>query len=814
MRWIPFSASLIGTLLLIVVLSMQWGDIPPLGRFLSPQHGFWLNAEPVNKSYDDQLNFDKLNANAEVYFDERMVPHVFASSEQDAFFVQGYLHAKFRLWQMEFQTHAAAGRLSEILGAGPDSAILNNDRTMRRLGMVYGAMNSLKAIEADSESKSHLDAYTSGVNAYIGQLTNADLPLEYRLLNYEPELWSNFKTALFLMYMSYELTGQENDIEYTNARKVFNSFTFDKLYPITQDSLDPIVPPGTIFDTASVKVKMPMHIDSLYFSGGDSLSIVETEPDRDNGSNNWAVNGSKTASGRPILCNDPHLGINLPSLWYEMQISVPGSNVYGASFPGAPAVIIGFNDSIAWGVTNAEQDVKDYYAIQFNEDRSQYLFNGAYLDVEKKVEEYRIKGGGVFLDTVSYTLIGPVMYDRNFDGNGRAEHHLDLAVRWKAHDGNNEMKSFIDLNRAKNYSDYRKAIDGFSCPGQNFVFASKSNDIAIWQMGSFPAKWKRQGDFIMPGTDSTYFWQADIPKKENAHHINPERGFVSSANQHATDSTYPYYVGGTHDLYRGRIINRKLAPMQNITPADMLALQNDNSNLFAQDILPLLIRNVDRSVLNDLETRYLQIVEQWNYRNDPDENGATVFTVWFDSLQSVIWLDELQKVKGRWCYPQDFTLVEGLLRDSIYIFTDNVNTPEKETLMQQVTAAFRKAVPELQELENEKKLSWSKYKDSGVRHLLRIAALSRFHLRTGGGPHIVNATKRYHAPSWKMIVHLTDDVEAYGIYPGGQIGNPGSRYYDNFVDDWVAGKNYRLWLMKADEKNDKRILSKMTFSKS
>ncbi len=287
------------------------------GKFPQPQHGCWQNAEPADQSLSLDLNFAALKEKVDVYIDDRMVPHVFAQNDHDLYFVQGYLHAKFRLWQMEFQTHAAAGRLSEILGVGPDSAILNNDRNMRRLGMVFGATNSLKEMENDESTKEILDAYTAGVNAFVENCTVSELPLEYRLLDYNPEKWTNLKTALFLKYMSYDLSGDENDIEYTNAKSVFPKTVFDKLYPSQPDSLDPIIPKGTSFVSPLVRAVPPLHADSAYFNWKQAAPVQPVnKPDKDNGSNNWAVNGSKTASGRPILCSDPHLGLNLPSLWF------------------------------------------------------------------------------------------------------------------------------------------------------------------------------------------------------------------------------------------------------------------------------------------------------------------------------------------------------------------------------------------------------------------------------------------------------------------------------------------------------------------
>ena len=810
MRIVPAIVSLLITLTLIILLSIPFGSTPPLGGFISPQHGFWLNAEPVDKPENMQVDLPELQEPVEVYFDSRMVPHVFAQNDRDLYYVQGYLHAKFRLWQMEFQTHGAAGRISELLGAGEQDAYLNYDRNMRRLGMVYGAENSLREMEADPFTKTMLDAYTAGVNAWISNLTNASLPLEYRLLNYRPEKWTNLKTALFLMFMSYELTGYEDDIELSNARKVLQQDIFDLMYPVSQDSLDPIVPRGTAYAQPQVTANPPESADSLYFQWADSTGIRSIKPNKDNGSNNWAVNGTKTQSGRPILSNDPHLGVSLPSLWFEIQLTTPEYSVYGVSFPGTAGVIIGFNEHISWGVTNAMRDVKDFYTIAFeDESRKRYRFNDSWLESTLKVETISVKNSPAYYDTVAYTIFGPVMYDRYFSG-GRAGDSLSLAVKWKAHEPSNELLTFAMLNRAQNYTEYESAIRHFRCPGQNFVFADKAGEIAIWQQGSFPVKWHRQGDFIMPGTDSSYLWQGNIPAEENPHQINPERGFVSSANQLPVDTTYPYYIGGHHDLYRGRMINRLLAQKNDFTPLDMQALQMNNHNLFAEDLLPVLTAYVMDSLLSEEELKILRRIKNWNFESAPGETSATLFQLWFEELEKAVWDDELALIPEPRKIPSDYTLAEALIRDSAFIFADNINTPQRESLAEIVTQSYKAMIRESSENYKDR-LAWSDFRDAGIRHLLRLEPFSRYHLSTGGGTHIINATNKFHAPSWRMIVHLTDSVEAYGIYPGGQSGNPGSRYYDGFVDNWAAGKYYRLWFMGREERDSSRIIFTISF---
>lgn len=813
MRVIPFLISSAITCTLIWALSKPWGAVPAMGAFLSPQQGFWQNAESKNSVVSETLSFPDLKDAADVYFDERLVPHVFAQNEADAFYIQGYLHAKFRLWQMEFQTHAAAGRLSEVLGAGPDNKILSYDRQMRRLGMVYGAEKARVEMEKNPATATACNSYTAGVNAYIKSLSISSLPLEYKLLGYQPEPWDNLKTALFLKYMSYDLAGGENDIEYTNAKSIFGKELFEQLYPINQDSLDPIVPKGTRFDTAGIAATIPAFADSLYFKWNEQANVSSAKPERDNGSNNWAVAGSKTKSGRPILCNDPHLSLNLPSLWYEMQISTPQFNAYGATFPGAPCVIIGFNDSAAFGFTNAMRDVRDYYKIQFKDEKKQeYFFNNAWTPSVIHIDTFKVKGKPVFYDTVAYTVFGPVMYDASYRGmTDKETDGGNYAVKWKAHEASNELMLFYKLDHAKNYQDYQEALTYLTCPGQNCLFATKTGDIAIWQQANFPAKWRRQGDFIMPGSDSTFMWQGDIPPSENAHLVNPLRGYVSSANQLPVDSTYPYYIGGRHDLYRGLIINRKLEGMQQITPLDMQQLQTDNYNVFAEKAVPLLLQYIDSGRLDSDAFRYADMVKNWNRINSPDEKAVSVFNTWFDSLEAVVWSDEFEKVPQPYDLPEEYTLIEALIRDSSFVFVDNIKTPQKETLKDMVTKALLHAISPLKKAESENKLQWSAFKDAGLQHLLKLPSLSLFHLTTGGGTHVINATKKFHGPSWRMIVHLTDRTEAYGIYPGGQSGNPGSYYYDNFGKDWAAGKYYSLWMMRKEEVKDKRIIATLQF---
>ncbi len=808
MKILPLIISAAVTTGLVITLNTKLLLPAPLGKLLSPQHGIWQNAENANAGFNMDISFPLLKGKVDVYLDDRLVPHVFAEQENDVYFVQGYIHAKFRLWQMELQTFAAAGRASEIIG---DKA-LTHDREFRRLGMGYAAEISLKEMEADPRTKASCDAYTAGVNAYINSVTESQLPIEYKLIGYTPEPWTNLKSALFLKYMSYDLAAHEDDIEMTNAKNYFNPTDFDLLYPSKQDSLDPIIPKGTIYQAPKVIVHSPATADSIFLKNKELLVINEEKPDRENGSNNWAVSAAKTKNGAPIVCNDPHLGLNLPSLWFEMQLSTSAFNAYGATFPGAPGVIIGFNDNCAWGVTNGGRDVRDYYEIKFKDDsRAEYWFDSAWKKTEFRIETIKVKDSAEYIDTVAYTVFGPVMYDKSFSVS-RTINNKYYAVRWKAHDPSNELLAFNLLNHAKNYNDYLAAIANMHTPGQNFAFATKTGDIAMRTQGEWPAKWKGQGDFIMPGTDSTYMWQGMIPQDEIPFQYNPQRGFVSSANQKPADSSYPYYLGRDYPPYRGFIINRKLTAMSAITPQDMMALQTSNYDVFAEMARPVFLKNINEAMLEADEKKYLGMLKSWDLNNDVDATGPTVFTILWDSFESKVFDDEFKNAPAVIVRPFESSLLDGILRDSSYKFLDNIETPQKETLADEVTDAFKTAVVQIKKAENEGRLPWAKYKGTSINHLTKLVPFSRMDLPIGGDEHSINATKQTHGPSWRMIVSLTAQTEAYGVYPGGQSGNPGSRFYDNFIDQWVAGKYYPLWMMKAGDENDSRVKWKMSFT--
>ncbi|MES2704866.1 MAG: penicillin acylase family protein [Bacteroidota bacterium] len=775
-------ALLLLTVVVVVLLNIPLGSLPAIGKLLDPVNGSLANADPVDEDFTAELDLPAMKGAATVWFDDRLVPHIHAANDHDLYFIEGYVHAKFRLWQMDMETRAAAGRVAEVVG----EKALQFDRKQRRKGMGYAAENSLRAMEAEPRTKLMMDAYTEGINAYIASLSYRELPIEYKLMGFRPERWTNLRSALLLKFMADDLTGRSYDIAYTYLRDVLPAWQFELLFPEKVMGSTPVIPGGTVWDSTTLATPVAPS-DSLAFPRFKPADFGERH-EEGKGSNNWVVSGSRTASGAPILCNDPHLGLNLPSLWYEVQLQAPGINVYGASLPGTPGVVIGFNDNISWGFTNNYRDVKDFYLIKpVTGNSNSYWFAGRHLDYSKRIEHIAIKGRPDITDTVRYTIHGPLMYDERY--NDKSGMRQNLAMCWMAHRATNEMLCVYLLNRAGNYNEYVNAIMNFQCPAQNMAYADRAGNIALWGQGQYVNKWKGQGKFVMNGADSSTLWGSLIPMRENPHVFNPQQGFVSSANQSVTDTTYPYYYNGDFVELRAWRINYVLGNLQKATVQDMFALQNDNYSLLAAQALPIMLTNLP-SKLTPAEQKYVNLLRSWDHLLEPGSEAATVFQVWWAVLYNELWKGVLVSVPDHIWPLQERSM--QLMSDSVFMMQGLGNCAPMDNNCTRIANSFHLAADSLAKLERTVGLQWHKVKNTSVSHLTKLAPFSYDHLDIGGWGNTVNATKSDQGPSWRMVVQMGKEIEAYGVYPGGQSGNPGSKYYASFLQHWAKGKYYRL----------------------
>jgi len=784
------------TVMLSSSLKMGKAKLPPIGKFLSPFAGFWQNAESETLDYKKTLNFSELSEPVKVLYDDRLVPHIFGKNIEDAIFAQGYVTAQHRLWQMEFQTHAAAGRLSEISG----ERVLGMDKESRRRGMTWAAERTLKKWKQLPEYKL-VERYTDGINAYINSLSPEDYPLEYKLINYAPEAWTPLKTVLLQKEMSRTLASREYDVENTLTREWLGEEEFNYLFPENNPKQSPIIPESREWD---FKPKVVTKTNEAPVELGQTDYDLFEKPYEGIGSNNWAVSGSKTASGYPILCSDPHLRLTVPSIWYELQIITPEMNVYGVSLPGSPGVVIGFNDHIAWGMTNVGHDVSDWYTVDWkDETRKEYLYNGEYRKTDFRVEEYDVRGIGKVRDTVLYTHFGPVAHMDD-------DPSKDLALRWLAHDLSNDMTAFLDLNVAKNYDEYQAAIAEYSCPAQNFAFADRK-DVALWVQGKFPLKKDQQGRFVQTGNSDDTQWLGFIPREHNPHVLNPSRGYISSANQHSTSDDYPYYYCGGFGDFRGRRINSVLDNSEKVDAKDMKALQHDSYGLHAAESLPFLLKHIDESNLNEEEKEMLAILQKWDFDFQKDEVAPSVFQAWFDAFYEQTWDEFYAKENVK--IPEWWRTIDLLQNAPDNKYFDHRKTPEKETAKEIANSSFKMACKKINDWQNTENQAakWSDYRNTMIEHLARIPAFSLKNIETDGHRYSPNAVSERHGPSWRMVVEMGDQIRAHGVYPGGQSGNPGSPYFDNFTDTWAAGEYYDLLFMKEADADNERIIFSQNF---
>ncbi|MEM6360846.1 MAG: penicillin acylase family protein [Bacteroidota bacterium] len=793
MKFIKLILSLAITGALIYSLNTRFiigsNGVPPLGKFLDPFHGFWQNAESDSIPFDINVSLPNLKDSVTVHYDELGIPHIFAQNNHDLFMAQGYVVAQNRLWQMDFQTYAAAGRLSELVG----EIALDLDRLQRRKGMLFGADNTRKQMESNPQLKEYVEAYSMGVNAYINSLSYKHLPIEYKLLAYEPEKWSTVKSALLLQLMIDDLTGYDKDLQNTNAYNLMGAEEFERLYPQWPAGIDPVA-----------RTSEDLPYEPLTRSTPDSLQVIKTfmtkvhnMPDPDNGSNNWAVAGWKSKSGKAILASDMHLGLNAPSLWFIMQLSSPSINVMGFALTGNVGIVSGFNQNVSWAFTNVARDHRDWYKIKFTDDsKAKYIYGDENLEIKRVNEYINIRDGDTYVDTVLYTHYGPIVYDDRFLSNNGKDH---LALKWIGHYPSRVQESLVELNRAKDYEGYLKALEKWDAPAQHVAFASDKGEVSIRVQGLLPLNFDDQGRYIMDGSNPIFEWGEFIPTEHYAHEYNPERGFISSANQHSADQNYPYeMVWKNMEHYRNRRINRVLNDYDSgsVTPQDMMSLQNDNYGIRPEEYLPYMLDSIGQSdhmnVLGELRA--------WDYVYEVDKIAPTYFEAWAREFRGLLW-DEFYNNDLPVSVPSRYHTIWMLKNDFPDAYIDVKGTEKVESLSDLLQMSLDSALVRIEKWKERKGMeaTWGNYKGTSIIHLSRLAPFSTYNIQVNGESDAVNSTKPNHGPSQRIVVEMSSPPRAWAVLPGGQSGNPGNPLFDNMIPLWRDGEYIKLNYMQPSD---------------
>ncbi len=784
---------------LVGLLSSRFGLVPAFGPFLNPFGGVWKRHASFIEQAKKSLDLPGLEKPVQIVVDRDQITHIFAQSDRDLYFAQGYVLASERLWQMEFLVRTASGRLSEVMGP----KTIEIDTYFTRMGLPQAGEQSASLMLADAVTGPALTAYAEGVNAYIATLTPASFPLEYKILGVTPEPWSAKNAGFLLKFMAWSLSGFSQDVPLSRSAHVLGRAAFQELYPLDLPVPEPIVPAGTKWATRTAIPKAP---DVEFEPSIESLEPMPT-PHPNNGSNNWAVTGRKSTTGLPILSNDIHLGLSLPALWYEMQLVSPTQNVYGITLPGAPGVILGFNKSLAWGVTNGGDDVLDWYQLRFrDEKRSEYLFDGNWRPVISRDVALKVRG-----EKEPRTLIlrethfGPIVYD-NEETPINTSIPKSLAMRWAALGESNELKNFLLMNKAKTVAECRQALDGYRTPAQNFLCVDNTGETAIYHMGRFPLRYRGQGRTVSDGSTSASDWAGWLSADENPFSKNPARGFLSSANQPPTDHDYPFYLGWPYEnLSRSSRINEILRSKAKFAPEDFVKMQGDTTSIAAKLETAPLVKALEGVKLEEKEQKAVDLVKAWPGTFEPDSNAAPIAYVWFKQAEFNLWKRLLPERKT-FAYPPFVKTVE-VLSDPNSRWIDDPRTDKKETLADLVHQSLKEALDEVAEKTGKRDSSswtWASYRPTEIQHLSKIPGLGA-KIAAPGVENAIFANTGSHGPVWKVVVAVGAKPLAYGIYPGGQSGDPMSPHFQDFLDSWQKNEMKKLnFMLKPDDSFDRK----------
>ncbi len=772
---------------------------------------YMLMRRPLPKT-KGELHLQGLHEPVEVITDRYGVPHIYAQNEDDLFFAQGYVHAQERLWQMELNRRIGSGRLSEVFG----KVALDADRFARRVGMHRAAAAAVKQLPEHSERI--LNAYTQGVNAFIEHNRN-NLPIEFTLLRFKPEPWEIKDSIQWSKMMGWNLGGNwETEIIRARIVAKLGAERAAKLEAGYDPSHPLIIPPGVEYQ--GINLGMLEQYEQLKQLSGFGMM---------GGSNNWVVDGTMTTTGLPILCNDPHLGQAAPSIWYECHLVAGDIDVIGVSFPGTPGIVIGHNQYIAWGLTNAVSDVEDLYIEKFNpRNPHQYEYMGKWEDAQVVREEIKVKGvKDPVIEEVRITRHGPILTsishplqenragEDGSTGTSGEPVEIPLALRWTGQEKHDIISSVQKLNHATNWEEFRDALRDWDQPPQNVIYADIHGNIGYVMAGAIPIRAKGQALLPSPGWTGEYEWKGYIPFDELPQTFNPEQHFIATANNRVVDDTYPYYITNEWlNGYRAQRIRDLLASKGKLALSDMANIQADQYSLPAVEIVPHILKLQGDSAL---EKATLDVLRSWNYILAPDSAGAAIYSMFLYKLERIVFSamlgDEetlmhsylgvgatILALQNGYASRNKPLLIRLLNEHNDGWFADSVVSNGPNSWDEALSRAFKAMVDELQEKLGSDASRWKYgaiHKMTYNHPLGMIKPLDRIFNRgpyaVGGDIDTVNmgATLPNQpdtvitVPSYRQILNLADLKASLSGHAPGQSGHPASKHYADFVKPWL-----------------------------
>jgi len=798
---------------------------------------------------DGEIQLEGLDGTVDIYRDQMGIPHIYASTQHDLFFAQGYIHAQDRFWQMDFWRHIGAGRIAEMFASEADT-----DMFLRTLGWTEITQKEYEALEP--QYKAMVNSYTAGVNAYLKDHDKEALSLEYSILgllndDYKIEPWTPSHTLTWGKMLAYDLRGNmDEEIKRAILLKTLTPAQVDELfppYPADHPVIVNKIGEGTSARTTptALAAEIPTAtLDVLY----RNITLLDEliEPfDNGTGSNSWVIAGSRTNTGMPLLANDPHLAIQMPSIWYQIGLHCKPKNdacpydVAGFSMAGVPAVIIGHNDKIAWGFTNLGPDVQDLYIEKVNpENPNQYEVNGKWVNFEIRKEIIKVAGGDPIEMDVRISRHGPVISEvfgvlKN-EGDPEDEKFIPfkdnvgielpaqyaIALKWTAFTVSSSFVSPWKLNTAQNFEDFRAAARLGRVPSQNIVYADIEGNIGYQAPGDIPIRKNGDGTLPVPGWTDDYEWTGYIPFNELPYALNPADGYVATANNQVEPRDYPYLISTDYD--HGYRANRIVDMIENapgkIDIAYIQQMHGDNYDGGAPYILPTLLgMKFDASNLTD----GLATLKNWDYQASVSSTPAAIYEVFWKNLLADTYNDD---VPERY-FPNGgdvwFEVTRKIVNEPNSFWWDDKTTVDKVETRDDIFArSYEKAITELEDTLGKDPAKWtwgdlhiSTFKngtlgESGV--FLIEDLFNRGPFPTSGGSDMVNATswrasQSYevtNVPSMRMIVDMNNLNNSVTVHTTGQSGHAYHPHYIDMAELWTGIKYYPMWWNEDAVVND------------
>lgn len=782
------------------------------------------------------LKVDGLTSRVDVIRDKYGVPHIYADTPEDLFRAQGFVHAQDRYFQMEFWRRIGQGRLSELFGA----SALAQDKFIRTIGWARTAADEAAALSGDM--KRYLDAYAGGVNTYI--LPNADkLGFEFKVLgligrNFKPEPWAPVNSLTWGKAMAYNLGGNMNEELLRAALLDKGGRTLvDALmppYPRDMPVIAPSVALGALPSAPNADVALDGETALSLLRDHTALaSLMGLKRESDTGSNDWVISGARTTTGMPILADDPHLAIQMPSIWYQVGLHCrtvsPACpfDVAGVSFAGVPGVVIGHNGRIAWGVTNVGPDTQDLYLERANPaNPDEFEFQGKFEKAKVIDEVINVAGGASVTLKVRVTRHGPIMNDAL---GGLKGYKQPVSLRWTSLDAGSLYKSVIGIDRAQNWAEFRNALRDWDSPSQNFVYADVDGNIGYQMPGRVPIRASGEGDVPTPGWTGDTEWTGYIPFDDLPSVFNPPEGYIATANNAVVDaSRYKPFISKDWDYgFRARQIVTLLLARDKHSVDDIRRIQNDVTSGFAGDVLPYIASVTVRD--DDLVTAALNALRNWDRRSTQDQVAPLIFETFWFRLANNLFADELGADLAAEAINTGTATKTALrlaLADPSSRFWDDVTTGGVvETRDQMILKSMREAVSSLKAAygDDVKKWTWGTphtvtfrnqtLGQSGTAPIEAIFNRGPFAAdgasaavnNLGGGGTTYRVTS---GPSMRMVVDLADLSKSQLIHTTGQSGHTYNPHYDDMIAPYLAGQsNPMLWTRAEVERNAEATLT-------